>query len=489
MTERTALLDLVAALGDARVLCVGDVILDHFRYGTIERISPEAPVPVLLVERADTMLGGAGNVVRNLAALGAHVHLVSAAGDDEAGAEVRRRLDADGAVDHALLTDAQRRTSTKTRYLAGNQQVLRADRETVTPLGPQTRKKLLNAVSKALGACDVIVLSDYGKGVLADGVAGEVIARARAAEKPVVVDPKGRDYGPYRGASLLTPNRRELAEATGKPVDTDRDIALAARELIRNHSLGAVLVTRGRDGMTLLTATDKAGRGKHLSAEAREVFDVSGAGDTVVAAVAAALAAGAGLAQGAALANVAAGIVVGKVGTAVADASEVAAALRHQGLSTAEAKVMTLEAALGRLAGWRQKGLRIGFTNGCFDLLHPGHVALLAKARRDCDRLVVGLNSDASVTRLKGRPADPGRGLPRRDVGLPGQRRHGGGVRRGHAPGADRGGAPRRPGQGRRLGPGRRGGGRFGGRLGRPRRPRRNRARLQHSATIARMTK
>jgi len=399
MNGRADLIDLVAALKGTRVLCVGDVMLDHFRYGKVERISPEAPVPVLRLEREDTMLGGAGNVARNLAALGADVGFVSVAGDDGDGARTCALLAKQGISDFVLVADGGRRTSTKTRYLAGNQQVLRADIETTAPLGPDIRSQFLAAAGAALEQCQVLVLSDYGKGVLGDGVATELIAQARAAGRPVVVDPKGMDFAHYRGASVLTPNRRELGEASRLPTDGDDDIVAAARHIAATAGIDAVLVTRGGDGMTLVESD--AGF-IHLPAEAREVFDVSGAGDTVAATLAAALAAGGDVAGAAALANVAAGIVVAKVGTAAAYADDVIRALRHQDLSSAEAKIMSQRPALDRIQSWRQSDLKIGFTNGCFDLLHPGHVSLLAKAKKACNRLVVGLNGDASVTRLKG---------------------------------------------------------------------------------------
>ena len=399
MIERAALLSLIETLGEARVLCVGDVILDHYQYGTVERISPEAPIPVLLVKNEEVLLGGAGNVLRNLVSLGVGARFAAAIGDDNAGREVLRQI-AELEIDAAgLIKDDGRRTSTKTRYLAAGQQILRADHETVAPLSHANRRRLVEVTSEAMQNCDVVVLSDYGKGVLRGGVAGELIAAAHKAGKLTIVDPKGTDYKRYRGAGVLTPNRHELAEATRMPTGCDDEVAAAARRLIEDCALDAVLATRGPDGMTLVA---KDGKPTHLKAEAREVFDVSGAGDTVVAALAAALAGGAALSDAAALANVAAGIVIGKVGTASADVDELVSTLHHQDLATAEAKVLGRQTALARIDRWRQKGLGIGFTNGCFDLLHPGHVSLLSKARAACDRLVVGLNSDASVARLKG---------------------------------------------------------------------------------------
>ena len=241
------------------------------------------------------------------------------------------------------------------------------------------------------------VLSDYNKGVLTGDVSARIIAAAKAANRRIVVDPKGRDYSRYAGADLITPNRRELAEATGMGVDTEAALVNAARVLLGTHGFGAVLVTRAEDGMSLIMA---GGDVQHFPAEAAEVFDVSGAGDTVVATVAAGLAAGLELPIAVRLSNIAAGIVVGKVGTAVAREADLLAALSPQG--GALRKVVTREQAAEQVERWRQRGWKTGFTNGCFDLLHPGHVHLLEQARSQCDRLVVGLNSDASVRRLKG---------------------------------------------------------------------------------------
>ncbi len=406
MTDRSGLLPLLNTIGQICVGVVGDIMLDRYVGGVVERISPEAPVPVLRVERQTAMLGGAGNVVRNLRALGAAARLAGVVGDDDAGREIRARLREDGpAVGFFLATEDSRRTSVKTRFLAGNQQLMRADDETVAPLLPASRGEIAAAVAGWSDACRVLVLSDYAKGVFFGDFAAELIAGAHARGIRVVVDPKG-EFGRYRGADVITPNRLELAAAAGSMVCAGEE-AECARALARRFDLGAVVVTLGKDGMVLV---DRSGVTRTLPAEAREVFDVSGAGDTVVASVAAALAAGASVREAAELANVAAGIVVGKVGTAVAHAAEVAQALRHRDLARAEAKIMELRSLLDRVEVWRREGMRIGFTNGCFDLIHPGHISLLRQARAACDRLVVGLNADASVARLKG----PGRPYSRR---------------------------------------------------------------------------
>ncbi|MGE0734404.1 MAG: D-glycero-beta-D-manno-heptose-7-phosphate kinase [Alphaproteobacteria bacterium] len=399
MTGRSELADLLPKLAGARVAVVGDVMLDRYVYGSAERLSPEAPVPVLIVERQQAMLGGAGNVARNLAALGATAQFVSVVGNDEAGREISALFGNLPETAVHLISDPDRPTSIKTRYIAGAQQLLRADRERADPLSPHREQDLLRAAKAALADCAVLVLSDYGKGALTRSVVDELIAAARAAGKRVLVDPKGSDYGRYRGAGIVTPNRKELAEAAQLPTDSDARVEAAARKIIDASGVDTVLATRGAQGMTLIERSKPV---RHFAAEAREVFDVSGAGDTVIATLAACLAAGLGLDQAVELANVAAGIVVGKAGTAVALPHEIAAALHHQDMLSAESKTLTIEQCRARVAAWRGHGQKIGFTNGVFDLLHPGHIAQLQQARRECDRLIVGLNSDASVKRLKG---------------------------------------------------------------------------------------
>jgi D-beta-D-heptose 7-phosphate kinase/D-beta-D-heptose 1-phosphate adenosyltransferase len=401
MTEPLA--RLVDRVRGARVLCVGDVMLDHYVYGDVERVSPEAPIPVLAVERETRTLGGAGNVLRNLEALGAAACFVSVVGDDPAGIEIRRLIPP--GVEAHVLVERERMTTMKTRYVAAHQQLLRADRETVRPLGQHLREDLLRLVADALDEHRVVIVSDYAKGVLAGDVAGAIIRTARDAARIVVVDPKDRDWSRYAGATVLKPNRRELAAATGMAVETETEIVAAARRALERHGFEALLVSRSEDGVLLVEAN---GAVHGFATEAREVFDVSGAGDTMVATLAAALAAGASLPEAARLANLAAGIVVGKVGTAVVHGAELAETLLADA-DERHPKVLPRAIALDRVEAWRRQGARIGFTNGCFDLLHPGHVSLLAQAKAGCDRLVVGLNSDASVRRLKGagRPVQP----------------------------------------------------------------------------------
>jgi len=392
------LLPAVERLKDQPVLVVGDLMLDRFVHGRVERISPEAPIPVMHVEREETMLGGAGNVVRNLKALGAQPAFVSVIGDDAAGQELQAQV-ANSCGEHGhLLLDRSRINTIKERHVSAGQQLLRVDRGTTAALSDTMAEALIDATRDALNKAAVLVISDYGKGVLTGRVLQAIIATASERNRPVVVDPKGRDFGRYRGARVVTPNKRELAEASGLPVGDDLAIVAAARKAAVDAGLAAVLATRSEEGMTLLDGE----RVTHLAAEAREVFDVSGAGDTVVAALAAGLAAGLDLVTAARLANVAAGIVVGKLGTAVVEPGEIAQLLHSRSLMEADHKVATLDGALAMTERWRRAGLTVGFTNGCFDLLHPGHVSMLRQAKATADRLVVGLNSDASVKRLKG---------------------------------------------------------------------------------------
>jgi D-beta-D-heptose 7-phosphate kinase / D-beta-D-heptose 1-phosphate adenosyltransferase len=397
------LADAVRLLAHASVLVVGDAMLDRYIHGQVSRISPEAPVPILAVEREVQMLGGAGNVVRNLTALGAAVAFVSVVGDDQAGSDLTGLVGGQPGVEPWLLVEGGRTTTMKTRLLAGGQHLLRTDREVTMPVQPRLTERMVRIAMDAMAATSVVLLSDYRKGLLSGDVPMQLIAAARQAGRKVVVDPKGADYACYAGADIVTPNRQELAAATGLPVDSEAEIGVAAEVLRTRHGFGAVLVTQGEAGMTLV---DDSGL-RHFPAEAAEVYDVSGAGDTVVATLAAGIAAKLNLPVAVRLANLAAGVVVGKVGTAVARPADLLAAISPPG--GALRKVMTREAAAEQVERWRQHGWKVGFTNGCFDLLHPGHIHLLEQAHACCDRLVVGLNSDLSVRRLKGRdrPVQP----------------------------------------------------------------------------------
>jgi D-beta-D-heptose 7-phosphate kinase/D-beta-D-heptose 1-phosphate adenosyltransferase len=392
----------------ARVLCIGDVMLDHFAYCDIERISPEAPVPVLLVRDRRTSLGGAGNVARNIASLGGQAVLVGLLGRDAAAGEVAALTANWSGITNQLIGSDSRPTTCKTRYIASHQQIMRVDEEHSHPISAAEEKALVTTIDETINGVDAVVVSDYGKGVVARKTLSIIMQRSRARHIPVFVDPKRDDFRHYRGATCVTPNLIELSRAAKMPVTTEADVIAASLKALRAADAAAILATRSEKGMMLVEASGAV----HIeSARAREVFDVSGAGDTVIAVLALAHASGQALAQAMRLANTAAGIVVGKLGTATVELDELILELSHESheKDLGQTKLRTAREAetLARL--WKSRGLAVGFTNGCFDILHPGHVAMLAKARLECDRLIVALNSDASVRRLKGaqRPINP----------------------------------------------------------------------------------
>ena len=385
----------------ATILCLGDVMLDRFAYCETERISPEAPVPVLLLQRTQSMLGGAGNVARNIAALGGKAILMGLLGHDSAGAEVEALIrQTPGLVDRHVAS-LHRPTVCKTRYLAAHQQIVRIDEERTHELDPEEEAALIAAAERAIPEADAVVLSDYGKSVLGVHVISAAIARARARGIPVYVDPKSDDFCRYHGATCITPNQRELALAARMPVATDTEIVAAATKIMRDAGTEAILATRSDKGMVLVEASGAV----HLeAARAREVYDVSGAGDTVIAVLALACASGHQLAQAMRLANTAAGIVVSKLGTATVELDELMLELSRDvhDKEWHRAKYYNAAEAETLVRRWKSRGLTVGFTNGCFDIVHAGHVALLASARANCDRLIVALNSDPGVRRLKG---------------------------------------------------------------------------------------
>jgi D-beta-D-heptose 7-phosphate kinase/D-beta-D-heptose 1-phosphate adenosyltransferase len=410
MTAPTILAPHLNHLNKAVVMVIGDVMLDRFQHGTVDRISPEAPVPVLRVQRETTSLGGAGNVVANLASLGAEPILVAIIGNDEAGAQIFEHIHRLSAVTNGLFQAADRPTTLKTRFLARNQQLLRCDVEAVQPMAVPLRQQLLDYALAQMDRVTAIILSDYAKGVLDAEFCQNIIQAARERHIPVVVDPAGRDWSRYHGATAVTPNRSELAAATDMATNQDDEIEAACWQVIDSCDIDAVVATRSEKGMSLVT---KSGNHHHLPTVAREVWDVSGAGDTVIAVIGALI----GVLQetdmaerlllSAMLANVAGGIVVGKVGTAQVTPDELALELyRQDRVMERRSKRVSLEEAIDQVTKWRRQGLTVGFTNGCFDLIHPGHVSLMRQAKAQCDRLVMGLNSDDSVRRLKG-PSRP----------------------------------------------------------------------------------
>ena len=391
----------VSAFSDQTVLCVGDVMLDRFVSGVVNRISPESPVPILFATGAQNIPGGAANVGRNIVALGGGCVLVGAVGDDAAGRELVHLLAQSGAIQPALVTVPARPTAEKTRFVTSGQHMLRVDREDAAPLSEAAQDQVIARVAAHIGACRALVLSDYAKGVLTDRVVRETISLARVRGVPVVVDPKSPVLSRYDGATVVTPNSGETAAATGVAPLTDALAEEAGRRALAGADIAALLITRAEHGMTLVERE----RASHFPSNAREVFDVVGAGDTVVATLSLALAAGMPLLEGARLANAAAGLVVGKRGTATVSQAELLDELgRLSIVATGESdtKVSELRGLAERRREWGAQGLKVGFTNGCFDILHIGHLHTLDFARRHCDRLIVAINADASVRRLKG---------------------------------------------------------------------------------------
>jgi len=381
------------------VVIVGDVMLDRFVYGASGRLSPEAPVPVVRKTRETIMAGGAGNVARNVAALGGKPVLLGLIGTDRAGDELAAVVDPQA----RLVRSPDWRTIVKMRVVAQQQHIVRIDDEAPRPATEGEAAALLAGLAESLPKARVLILSDYGKGVLTPALCARAIAMAREAGALCVVDPKGRDYAPYAGADYVTPNASELAEATGLPTGTDAEVEAAGRALLARVNIGAVIATRSEKGLMLIPRDAPVVVSR---ATAQQVFDVSGAGDTVIATLALALAADAPLPVALQLANLAAGVVVAKLGTAVCSFAEVEHAMR---VSNGSGGVLGHAAAAHILREWQAEGLRVGFANGCFDILHAGHVRMLREARQHCDRLVVALNDDASVSRLKGptRPINP----------------------------------------------------------------------------------
>jgi D-beta-D-heptose 7-phosphate kinase/D-beta-D-heptose 1-phosphate adenosyltransferase len=394
--------DILSRIEAQTVLCVGDLMLDEFVYGDVSRISPEAATPVLAAKRHEVEIGGAGNVARNIAGLGARCIFVGVLGDDDAGRALAGALARNTGTEPHLVVDPSRPTTHKLRFVSEHHSthMLRADWEFAGAVSAEIEAAILAQALPAIDEVGAVVLSDYAKGVLTPRVVRALIEAAVAAGKPVVVDPKGTDYPLYRGTTLITPIRKELAEAVRRPAVSDAEIEQAAAELSQVVESEAVLVKRSEDGMSLIV---REGACVHVPAYPVRVRDVSGAGDTVAAVLGALLAMGADFEAAMRAANAAAAVVVGKRGTAALSLAELRARLLPQApRGVAQKVVFDWRVLDDHLAEWGRSAMRVGFTNGCFDLLHPGHIKLLTEARAACDRLVVGLNSDVSVRGLKG---------------------------------------------------------------------------------------
>jgi len=381
-----------------RVLVIGDLMLDRYLWGSVERISPEAPVPVVHLDHRTCVMGGAANVAANLGALGCRISVAGVVGIDEDGRQLLELLQSASIETTSVLSAPDRPTTCKTRILGGRQQMLRLDVEKGGEFSPELTSQLLSRIEAQISECAAVILSDYGKGLLTDPACQAIIRRGHDLSIPTFVDPKGLHYEKYTGCDVISPNRMELAAATNTDPG-NLELLLEKGERLRSKlGFGRLVVTLGELGIALL---DSSGLYR-FPALAREVFDVSGAGDTVIATLGAAVATGLHFHDALRLANLAAGIVIRKLGTVPISKDELLAALATDGDTSQAEKICSLEELLKRVAHWHHSGQRIVFTNGCFDLLHVGHLAVLEQAKREGDCLVVALNTDRSVRILKG---------------------------------------------------------------------------------------
>ena len=399
------LIEAVRHFSDAKktILVVGDVMLDRYLMGSVNRISPEAPVPVVLLKESEDRAGGAANVAANLSGLGLHTQIIGCIGEDATGATLKTIITNSG-VDTALMMASQQRpTISKTRVMSGNQQIVRIDDESAAAFTAEENAHLLKHVAQALDAKPaMVILSDYAKGLLSEASCKAIIQQCKQLGIPVIADPKGRDYSKYKGASALTPNKKETAEACGVAMHETDALLLAAKQLKENLGLDFLAVTRGEEGISFIDDQHTA----HIPATAKKVFDVSGAGDTVIATLAAGLVHGLTPHDALQLANIAAAIVVGKVGTVPVTQAELLKALVSEDGQSQADKICDKAQLVALVKHWKDNQQKIVFTNGCFDLLHAGHVTYLEAAKKTGDKLILGLNTDRSVSALKG-PSRP----------------------------------------------------------------------------------
>ena len=378
------------------IVVIGDLMIDHYIWGSCERISPEAPVPVVSVSKESMVLGGAGNVVNNLESLGGRVSILSVVGRDDNAKEMKKLLDAKS-ISHTLVEEVGRKTTKKSRLIASNQQVIRYDDESRENISLSSQVKLLEALQKNCFSYDVVILSDYGKGVLTANICRDIISMCNSLGKMVLVDPKGEDYTKYKGATLLTPNKKEAILATKINIHDDNSLGEALRMLKNDLELDYSIITLSEEGIGLLDKEIKI-----IPTVAREVFDVTGAGDTVIASLAMALSSGFEIESACEFANKAAAVVVAKVGSATVTLNEVEEYEHSLNQGQSESKIKNFEQIERISKRLKEQGRKIIFTNGCFDILHRGHATYLQKAKELGDILILGLNSDESIRRLKG---------------------------------------------------------------------------------------
>jgi D-beta-D-heptose 7-phosphate kinase/D-beta-D-heptose 1-phosphate adenosyltransferase len=399
------LIEAVRRFSDSKkiILVIGDVMLDRYLIGSVNRISPEAPVPVVLLKGSEDRAGGAANVAANLSGLGLCTQIIGCIGDDATGVTLKQII-ADSGVDTELvMRSTQRPTISKTRVMSGNQQIVRIDDESTLAFTLEENQQLLNHVANALSQKPaMVILSDYAKGLLSDASCQAIIQQCKQLGIPVIADPKGRDYSKYQGANALTPNKKETAEACGVAMHETDALLQAAKQLKEQLGLDFLAVTRGEEGISFIDAQQI----EHIPATAKKVFDVSGAGDTVIATLAAGMVHGLTPHDALQLANIAAAIVVGKVGTVPVTQAELLKALVSEDGQSQADKICDKKQLVKLVKQWKENHQKIVFTNGCFDLLHAGHVTYLEASKKTGDKLILGLNTDRSVSALKG-PSRP----------------------------------------------------------------------------------
>ena len=379
------------------ILVVGDLMIDHYLWGKCERISPEAPVQIVSIEKETSVLGGAGNVIHNLIDLGAKVDVISVIGDDENAQELKQLLTEAKVSSNGLIIQVNRSTSKKSRIIASQQQVLRYDKETTHPIKQEQEAQIVARFEAELAQFDMVILSDYGKGVLTPTLTQSLITLCNAVDKKILVDPKGTDFSKYKGATLLTPNKKEAIEASGIDIVDKSSLLQSIKQIKERCELDISIITLSEEGIALYDESLRT----HPTV-AREVFDVTGAGDTVIASLGFALASGYNIDQSVKFANLAAGVVVGKIGSATATLDEIIEYESSLNKSTSNSHIKTLEEITLLSKELKKRGKKVVFTNGCFDILHVGHVKYLEEAKSYGDVLILGLNSDESVRRLKG---------------------------------------------------------------------------------------
>jgi len=377
------------------VFLIGDIMLDQYIFGKINRISPEAPVPVFLKSKSKEMLGGSGNVLSNLISLGTNTFYLSLVGKDDNALKVRKLLNKLNLKNYYLLSEKTRKTTVKTRFIVNSQQIIRVDEEDSAYINTNLEDLLINKINSNIKGKDVVVISDYNKGIITKRISKYIIQKSNALKIPIIIDPKNEDFSIYKNATIITPNQLEISKVTQMKAQSDKEAEACGKIIIKKYNVSKVLITRGEKGLSLVSKRASV----HSPTAAKEVFDVSGAGDTVLAVIAACLPNQIEEKKILSLANKAAGKVIAKIGTSTISLDE----LIKSKTNISKDKILDIETLSKKLRIDKEKGLKIGFTNGCFDILHYGHIKYLEKSKLYCDKLIVALNSDKSVRLIKGK--------------------------------------------------------------------------------------